>query len=77
MEENKENQPPPLKELIDYHLPSPDPIQDIPMQHSQKNKPIQQPTLLIHLSLEITLCPLVIINLDDDNDDETIAKIDE
>lgn len=46
------------------------------MQQSQQNEPIQQPQLLIHPSLEITLRPLVVINLgDDDDDDVMIAKI--
>lgn len=73
---NKENQPIPLIEVIDDHLPSSEQPHDSPIPPSQQNEHIQQPTLLIHPSLEITLHPPIVINLDD-GDDGTNAKIDE
>lgn len=75
MEGNKEPQPLPLTEAIDDH-PPPNPPQDNIVQPLQPNELIQQPQLLIHPSLEITLRPPIVINLDDD-DEEQIKKIDE
>lgn len=77
MNENKENQPLSLTEAKDDHPLSPDPPQETTLQLSQQNDLIQQPQLLIHPSLEITLHPPIVISLDDDDDDKEITKINE
>lgn len=67
-EENNENQPPHLTTAILDHPPPFELPKNSTLHPSQQNDLTQQPQVLIHPSLEITLCPSVVINLDDDEE---------